>query len=424
MNTQIKANQTTILTIFCMALAACGTLQVGVEDPSTPHRNHQVREGEPEPTSDSKPLVKTTPALQPVIAWLGHIASLEAGSAYDDYFILYPGGGGSFGLIGVSQQVNRKIETLRNTGPQEYVHLWGVLTCKGEDFGGCQILVDRIRSGTEIVEGITVDSWEGVIYSGSPEPRSGGDDTFILTGPYPVQYGIWAQDEGLRSQLEALRDTGTPIRIWGTMQVGVPDWAGTQIQVSRFETVSQANGEIPPPPEWEAPDQGWKTYTNQRYGYRIQYPPEAAITEYEVQGFPGEELPEDMSPDEFIQSLQGIYGSSLCVEIRYGLGVIYLSAPDNENFRYVTCGRTGMGAGEITEISDSITIMGTTYTSAGLELNMGGESLDLHNETLTFELPDGLRFQYGSINDPTATYEDYLMKTKAVLLEILSTYEN
>jgi hypothetical protein len=37
--------------------------------------------------------------------------------------------------------------------------------------------------------------------------------------------------------LESLRDSGQVIRIWGELTVGVPDWNGTQINVTRLELV-------------------------------------------------------------------------------------------------------------------------------------------------------------------------------------------
>jgi hypothetical protein len=52
-----------------------------------------------------------------------------------------------------------------------------------------------------------------------------------------------------------------------------------------------------------------------------------------------------------------------------------------------------------------------------------GETLDLHNEIFWIYLEDGTRIAYGATPRTDATYEDYLMKTKEILLRILTTYE-
>ena len=52
-----------------------------------------------------------------------------------------------------------------------------------------------------------------------------------------------------------------------------------------------------------------------------------------------------------------------------------------------------------------------------------GESLEMHNETMSLLLPDGSRIEYGALPRIDATFEDYLMKSKEVLLQILETFE-
>jgi hypothetical protein len=52
-----------------------------------------------------------------------------------------------------------------------------------------------------------------------------------------------------------------------------------------------------------------------------------------------------------------------------------------------------------------------------------GETLDLHSETFWIDLDDGIRIAYGATPRVDANYEDYLMKTKEMLLQILGTYE-
>jgi len=61
------------------------------------------------------------------------------------------------------------------------------------------------------------------------------DDYFVLSGPFGTAYGMHSLDADLQAQLEALRDTGTPFRVWGVLRCGVPDAFGAQIEVSRIE---------------------------------------------------------------------------------------------------------------------------------------------------------------------------------------------
>jgi hypothetical protein len=196
-------------------------------------------------TADQGPL--------PVVAWLGHIASLPAGTAEEDVFILEPQVGEEFGIRGADSSLEAEITSLRDAeGQGEFINVWGSLDCSGEGFSGCMLTVTRLLYGASSESVDEVDGWEGVIYSGSPVPGSGGDDYFALLGPYPVQYGIWSRDEVVLAGLEAQRDTGSVIRVYGQMMSGVPDWNNTQIQVDRFEAVENPSGEIPAAPTYPA----------------------------------------------------------------------------------------------------------------------------------------------------------------------------
>jgi hypothetical protein len=370
-----------------------------------------------------------TPKDIPVVAWAGRFKALAEGAGPNDYFVMMPEGVGAVGVEGIDKQMESDMQLL-TASSADYAHIWGRLSCGVDDFNNCRVLVERIRFGNEITEAEPVEGWEGVIYNGPPGPRSGGDDYFALVGDFPVQYGIWAMDEALRTELETLRDTGTVIRVWGDIVAGFPDWNGTQIRVSRYERVETPSGAIPPEPGWDEPDRGWITYTNQRYGYRFQYPPTADIEEIGPQGYPTDEngipiggLPEGVTLDTYFDYLTKTYGNNLCVGIKYSLGYIYISAAENAEVRYATCGRTGVGVAEIIPKEEQIEVAGMTLTAKGMEVKGEGESLDGHNETMIVTLPDGTRIEYGATPRMDATYEDYLMKTRDVLLQILETFE-
>jgi hypothetical protein len=177
---------------------------------------------------------------QPVItAWFGNVVSLPAGAQYDDYLALQPEGAGEIGLTGADEAIEAQIEVLRDKEePGKYAHFWGTLTCGVPEYGGCQLVVSRMRVGQAISGPEPVEAWEGTIV-GNP-PGSQFDDYLILAGGFPVGFGIAGYgadgpDPALAAQLEGLRDTGVRIRVWGQIISGVPDAFGSQIQATRIE---------------------------------------------------------------------------------------------------------------------------------------------------------------------------------------------
>jgi hypothetical protein len=366
----------------------------------------------------------------PVVGWPGRFEDLTEGAGADDYFVILPEGTGAVGVEGLNEGIE-SIIALTDVSDADYVHVWGSLTCGVEDYNNCRILVDRIRYGLEVTEPEPIEGWEGVIYSRPGGPGSGGDDYFALVGDFPVQFGLWAEDEALRSELETLRDTRTVIRIWGDITTGLPDWNGTQIGVVRYELVDHPSGAIPSAPAAADAGGNWITYVNQRYGYLFRYPPDATIEEIGPQGYQTDEnglplggLPDGVTLDNYLAYLEETYGNNLCVGIRYSLGYIYISAAENAEARYATCGRTGVGVAEIIPKEEEIFIDGMVITASGMEVKGEGESLEMHNETMVVRLPDGTRIEYGAAPRANATYEDYLMKTRDVLLQIVGSYES
>jgi hypothetical protein len=363
-------------------------------------------------------------------AWFGHISNAAEGSGVESVFVLNPPGDSDLGLAGANETIEAEIARLRDAeGAEEFVHVWGTVTCDKDDLDGCTLVADRLRYGQFVTDPEPIEGWEGVIYNGPPGPRSGGDDYFALAGDFPAQFGVWAADEGLLGQLEDIRDTGMVIRVWGQMIVGSLDWNGTQIQVERFEIVADSIAQIPPPPDWSSPENGWMTYTNDRYGYQISYPPEASLEEMGIHGYPTDEngmpvggLPDGVTLETYFDYLEETYGDNLCIQITYALGYLTISVPENEGFRYATCGRTGVGVATITDIEQQVVVDGQTLTATGIDVQAGGETLDQHNETLYLLLPDGTRIEFGSRPVADATYQDYLMKGKPMLIQMLETY--
>jgi len=177
---------------------------------------------------------------QSVVAWYGYVVSTPPDAQFDDYLALVPEDAGAVGLEGATLDVEAQIEALRDEQqPGKYAHFWGTLTCEVLDYGGCQLLVDRLRvdGPGEFFPPDVVEGWEGIVVSGPLGPRSGGDDYLQMMGEFPVQYGLDAGADGpLAVQLDSLRDTGIIVQVWGEVAAGVPDWNGTQIRVIRIET--------------------------------------------------------------------------------------------------------------------------------------------------------------------------------------------
>jgi hypothetical protein len=169
------------------------------------------------------------------VAWPGRVIG---GTQSDDLLFAIEGDVGTVRLTSGDETLVARLHAIRDdTGPQDFVHVWGTLVCSTTQEPQCSIEVTRIRNGREITDPEPVGPWEGTLFARTGPPSSGGDDWFTLVGDWPIQYGIWALDETLRTELEGLRDTGQVIRIWGELTVGFPDWNGTQINVTEFEFV-------------------------------------------------------------------------------------------------------------------------------------------------------------------------------------------
>lgn len=174
-------------------------------------------------------------------------------------------------------------------------------------------------------------------------------------------------------------------------------------------------------PDISIPD-GWQTYTNERNGYQISYPPESSILTTGVMGYPTDDLPEGSDPDEFLAQLEAQYGDDLCLTINYNHGYITL-LPDWENsIKYSACGRTGVGAGEMLDTSAVINVNGQAYTAEGFEWHGSGNQEGEVNETLIMILSDGTRITFGGPLDASVSFDQYLTDTRGVLISIIETY--
>jgi hypothetical protein len=180
---------------------------------------------------------------QSVVAWYGQVVSLPPEAQFDDYLTLQPEGTGELGLTGADAAIESEIEALRDAAV--YAHFWGTLACDVPDYGDCQLTVTRLRRDEPgaLFDPDAVEAWQGIIVS-TPEGAQ-FDDCFVLAGDFPVRYGVDSTDSALAAQIEGLRDTGTTVRLWGSLTAGIPDVNGAQIDVTAIELPS---GPEPPSP--------------------------------------------------------------------------------------------------------------------------------------------------------------------------------
>lgn len=178
----------------------------------------------------------------------GSVISANTSVPAESLLVFFPESLGSVFVTGETGEIEDQILSIRDKGePNNHANFWGRLDCPSMD--QCLLTVTQMRidgPGDFPVE--PVEAWEGVIYSGPSEPHSGGDDYFALLGTLPFQYGIDASmDDALRQQIEALRDTGQPIRIWGELYAGRMDWNAAQIVVTQIEQIQADPSLIPEP---------------------------------------------------------------------------------------------------------------------------------------------------------------------------------
>ena len=79
-----------------------------------------------------------------------------------------------------------------------------------------------------------IADWWGIIKS--TEPGAQYDDYFERQDLGQIIYfGIDSMDPAVKSQIEALRNSGKIVHLYGTLLSNVPDYNGSQIQVDRIE---------------------------------------------------------------------------------------------------------------------------------------------------------------------------------------------
>ena len=102
---------------------------------------------------------------------------------------------------------------------------------------GGSVGTEEQASGGYMPPGSTeeIADWWGVIKS--TEPGAQYDDYFERQdlGQIFIYFGIDSIDPAVKAQIEALRDSGKIVHLYGTLLSNVPDYNGSQILVDRIE---------------------------------------------------------------------------------------------------------------------------------------------------------------------------------------------
>ena len=188
---------------------------------------------------------------QSVVALYGNIIASDVEVPAPSILVIRPEGIATIYITGENGDIENQIIALQDKPePANKASFWGKLQCPSLE--NCLLTVTsmQVDGPGAPPEPDQVEAWEGVIYSGPPGPRSGGDDYFALLGKLPFEYGIDSNDDALKPLIEQFRDTGQAVRISGQLFAGRPDWNSTQIIVTWIEPIEVNPSLIPPAPEW------------------------------------------------------------------------------------------------------------------------------------------------------------------------------
>lgn len=99
-------------------------------------------------------------------------------------------------------------------------------------------------SGGYMPEGTSEEfvDWWGIIAS---TPSGAQYDDYFERRDLEQQYiyfGIDSMDPAVQAQIDAVRDSGKVVHLYGTLFSNVPDYNGSQVQVSRIEVEEEASG--------------------------------------------------------------------------------------------------------------------------------------------------------------------------------------
>ena len=422
-----KVLQSTIgLGLAFLALTACSAqnnqLDAPINDTVTAVEEEPSQAAEVETPEKADEIPPAQENNMPVLAWFGYVSG-SANPEFTNKLVLMPEGSGEINLRGSTAKLEKEIDALRyQEEPGKYAHFWGSLICAENESRNCHLQVSRLRYGANATDPEPIQAWEGSLSTASF--NSGDSIVFTLNGTYPIQYSVHSYDADILAQLESLRQSVNLVRISGDLLTGISDVNGSRIQVNQIE-VLQGNSDAGPQAAAAQvnPAADWQTYASKAHLYSLSYPSGAVLHQEEIVKFPSDELPEGKTPDEYMQQLRQELGDGLCLYLENGLSYLYLSAPANQGFNYVNCTlRNFPPEGEVSSSTQEILIEGKACTASVSEVRGENDTLEEHYEVLRLMLEDGTLFEFGSLPRSDASFEDYQMKGRDSILQIVSTY--
>jgi hypothetical protein len=166
---------------------------------------------------------------------------------------------------------------------------------------------------------------------------------------------------------------------------------------------------------------GWWLYENNFYDYHFSYPPEAPISTQGVTGFPTDELPENMTSENYRRQLAANYPNDICVNVQYKLGFVTFKPSEEAGGKYSgPCGVTGVGAYDVQAITETVMIDQYPYIARGWLVSERNEAATWHSQFYFITLGDGTAIHFGSFRGSQQEF----MEIKETLLQIVTSFRS
>jgi hypothetical protein len=162
---------------------------------------------------------------------------------------------------------------------------------------------------------------------------------------------------------------------------------------------------------------GWLTYENEFLGYSFSYPLEARIRAQGVTGFPTDELPENVTAEEYQAELEAKYPDDLCITVTYKTTFVTFVPSDDSVGKYtVPCGVTGVGDYDVESNIESLIIGNVQMVGDAFWLSER-DSGAWHGEFTMLNPHDNIGIHFGSLS---GTQEEFLQARETMMQIVFS----